>query len=227
MIYLYIFIEENKLNCFSKTMSYYKNTRKNYGQLPPNIHMTPYITQIDSPSEVYESNYVNSPKTEKKRKVTFESERSESTFEFKNSLTSSDLSSHQIHRPQTATITRSFKQASLTHLNQNTRYKPINNQQAKNPDPIMKRNDGKNYNTHHRQSIVNQTHFYQNQILQKPEVHSIKNKRVRHTFYDESDDDESLLVILTGVDIIDNKNPKLMKKSLDRLFNYIDNYLYN
>ena len=132
-----------------------------------------------------------------------------------------------MHRPQTATITRSFKQASLTNLNQNTRYKPINNQQAKNPDPIMKRYDGKNYNAHHRQSIVNQTHFYQNQILQKPEFHSIKNKRVRRKFCDESDDDESLLVILTGVNIIDNKNPKLMKKSLDRLFNYIDNYLYN
>jgi hypothetical protein len=207
-------------------MSYYKNTRKNYGQLPQNIHMTPYITEIDSPSEVFQSNYVNSLKTEKRRKVTFESERSESPFEFKNSLTSSDLSSHQIHRPQTAP-TRTFKQASLINLNQNNRYKPMNNQQAKNPDPIIKRFDGKNYNTHHRQSFVNQTHFYQNQTIQKPEVHNIKNKRFRHKFCDENDDDESLLVILTGVNIIDNKNPKLMKKSLDRLFKYIDNYLYN
>jgi hypothetical protein len=196
-----------------KTMNQHKNVKQNYGQPFENIEKTPYI---DSPLTSFGSKY---------RKVTFEPKNStKSFFEFKNSLTTSDL------------ITSKRKQhANSINANQATQN---NFNQAKiirakdfetKSDPFTNKINIKNFDFQVAAS-GDKPCLNQNEFNKYSAINNVKNKNYKKSYnYNDcnDDDDEGLLVILTGVNLlpVDNKDPKQMEKSLKKLFKFIDNFL--
>jgi len=209
-------------------MSYQNNGKENkyHDQSFINVRKTPFITKNDSSSKNLGKNYANSLKTN--RKVTFEPDNSfGSVFEFKNSLTSSDLTSASYQNQQYVN-SFNFNQSPQNNFSQTKNFKASNNQ-AKNNDPFMNIINTKNLN-HQGAPLTYQTYPYQRQINKKPDERIVNKQKYKNNYdLDDCNDDvdDSLLVILTGVNLlpIDNKNPKLMKESLKRLFKFIDNFV--
>ena len=181
--------KEEKMNNFVNL-----NSLNGYNQL----YAPPFVEQ----SYKNARRFVESPH-QAKRRVTFESDKYEHAFEFKNSLNTSDL------------LLEAQYQGYLNAVNYQTQ------KQHRQSGPSKQKN--LEMQTKKSQKGQNSRHTTKHTSTKaKPALYKNTNE-----IYDY--EDEELLVILTGVNMlpVNNNNPKLLKKSLEKLFDYIDNYIKN
>ena len=207
----------DKKRTIVETMNQHKNVTQNYGQPFENMVKTSYI---DSPLTNFGSKY---PHSLKSRRVTFDPKNStKSIFEFKNSLTTSDLI---MSKGKQYVNSINANQATQNNFNQ----AKINREKdfETNSDPFT--NKIKNFGFQVAASPDKRC-LNQNEFNKKSAINNVKNKNYKQNYnYNDcnDDEDEGLLVILTGVNLlpVDNKDPKQMEKSLKKLFKFIDNFL--
>ena len=149
-----------------------------------------------------------------RRKVSFESDKYDQSFEFKNSLRPSDLMLENHYQG---------------YLNLLKHYKP----------PLATKKSGESFRhpSHYYENSTDMTEYAKtiNMRMHGKPSHKIQtdpvkiNRKTKSKACNHIDDDEELLVIVTGVNMlpINNSNPKLLKKSLEKLFDFIDNYIQN